>query len=48
MTKQDEEDPEKAEVIKVAQFYEMIHDKSVVGMPTRKIKHNEYRLSNEA
>jgi hypothetical protein len=37
ITKSDENDPEKQEVIKVAKFYEMVHDKKVIGMPVRRI-----------
>lgn len=34
LTKDEEEDQERQEVLKVAKFYEMIHDKKVVGIPT--------------
>ena len=37
LTKSDENDQEKQEVIKVSRFYEMVHDKKVIGMPTRKV-----------
>ena len=35
LTKTDEDDQEKQEVIKVARFFEMVHDKSALGVPTR-------------
>lgn len=38
LTKADEQDQEKQEVIKMAKFYEMVHDKKVIGMPNRRIK----------
>jgi len=37
ITKSDENDSEKQEVIKVARFYEMVHDKKIIGMPVRRI-----------
>ena len=37
LTKEEEEDQERQEVLKVAKFYEMVHDKKVVGMPARKL-----------
>lgn len=37
LTKSDEDDQEKQEVIKIAKFYEMHHDKKAVGMPVRKL-----------
>ena len=39
LTPEEEEDQEREEVLKVSKFYEMIHDKSVVGLPTRTL-HN--------
>lgn len=49
ITKSDENDPEKQEVIKVAKFFEMLHDKKVVGMPARKIKESDLKhFSSEA
>jgi hypothetical protein len=49
ITKSDENDPEKQEVIKVAKFFEMVHDKKVIGMPTRKIKESDQKhFSSEA
>lgn len=47
ITKPDEEDTEKAEVIKVAQFYEMVHDKQVIGLPARELRKDDYRLDSE-
>lgn len=32
MTAQDEQNQEKAEVLKVAKFYELVHDKPIIGM----------------
>lgn len=46
ITKSDENDSEKQEVIKVAKFYEMIQDKKSVGMPVRKLNNNDY-ISSE-
>lgn len=42
ITKADENESEKQEVIKVAKFYEMVHDKKVIGMPVRKLTNNDY------
>lgn len=42
ITKSDENDSEKAEVIKVAKFYEMVHDKKTIGMPIRRLTNNDY------
>jgi hypothetical protein len=47
ITKKDEDDPEKSEIIKVSQFYEMVHDKPVVGMPVREIKADEYKIDSD-
>lgn len=47
ITKTDENDSEKQEVIKVAKFYEMVHDKKSIGMPVRKLAINDY-LAGEA
>lgn len=47
ITKADENESEKQEVIKVAKFYEMIHDKKAIGMPVRKLTNNDY-VPNEA
>jgi hypothetical protein len=37
LTRSDEEDTERQEVIKIAQFYEMLFDKKAVGMPVRQL-----------
>ena len=37
LTKEEEDNYERSEVLKVSKFYEMIHDKKVVGMPVRAI-----------
>ena len=37
ITKADENDAERAEVVKISKFYEMVHDKKIIGMPVRKI-----------
>jgi hypothetical protein len=42
ITRPDENDSEKAEVIKVSRFYEMVHDKKAIGMPVRKISSTDY------
>jgi hypothetical protein len=47
ITKSDENDSEKQEVIKVTKFFEMVHDKKVVGMPVRKIVPGEDVLTSE-
>ena len=39
LTPEEEEDQEREEVLKVSKFYEMVHDKGVVGLPTRTL-HN--------
>jgi hypothetical protein len=38
---------EKQEVIKVSRFYEMVHDKKVVGMPCRKLRFLKDFVSSE-
>jgi hypothetical protein len=43
ITKSDENDSEKQEVIKVARFYEFVHDKKVIGMPARKLKERDLK-----
>jgi hypothetical protein len=40
LTKSDQDDQEKQEVLKVTRFYEMLFDKKAVGMPVRKIRKN--------
>lgn len=47
ITKSDENDSEKQEVIKVAKFYEMVHDKKAIGMPVRKLTNNDYVASEQ-
>ena len=47
LTKEEEQDYERAEVLKVSKFYEMIHDKNVVGVPVRPITDKDYRYSKE-
>ena len=42
ITKSDENDSEKQEVVKVARFYEMVHDKKAVGLPVRQLTNNDY------
>lgn len=46
ITKADENEQERQEVIKVAKFYEMVHDKKSLGMPVRKLTNNDY-VANE-
>jgi hypothetical protein len=38
LTKADEKDQEKQEVIKMSKFYEIVHDKKSIGLPVRRIK----------
>ena len=45
ITKSDENDSERQEVIKVAKFYEMVHDKRIIGMPVRKLGKTDYIAS---
>lgn len=45
ITKSDENDSERQEVIKVGRFYEMVHDKKVIGMPVRKLGLQDYVTS---
>ena len=35
LTEEEEKDSDKAEVLKVAKFYEMVHDKQTIGVPVR-------------
>lgn len=42
ITRADENDSERQEVVKVARFYEMVHDKKVIGMPVRKLTLQDY------
>lgn len=48
LTQEEEEDQERQEVLKVAKFYEMVHDKKFVGLPARK-HHNlkDWETANE-
>lgn len=46
ITKSDENDSEKQEIIKIARFYEFVHDKKVIGMPCRKIKESDQKHFN--
>jgi hypothetical protein len=46
ITKSDENDQDKAEVIKVAKFFEMVHDKKDVGIPVRELGNSDY-ISSE-
>lgn len=41
ITRSDENEQERQEVIKVAKFYEMVHDKKAVGMPVRKVTNED-------
>lgn len=43
----DENDSDRAEVLKVAKFYEMLHDKKTVGIPVRKLTVSDY-IGSEA
>ena len=47
LSTEEERDPEKAECTKVAKFYEMVHDKTVIGMPVRAITDKDYKYSKE-
>ena len=47
LSTEEERDPEKAECIKVSKFYEMVHDKTVIGMPVRAITEKDYKYSKE-
>ena len=47
LTEEEEKDTEKGEVLKVAKFYEMIHDKQTIGVPVRAIKEDETRYTDE-
>lgn len=38
LTKADEKEQERQEILKMSKFYEMVHDKKVIGMPVRRIK----------
>ena len=47
LTEEEERDTERGEVLKVAKFYEMVHDKQTIGVPVRAIKHDETRYADE-
>ena len=47
LTKSDENDSELGEVIKVSKFYEMVHDKKIIGMPVRRIIPGEDFVTSE-
>jgi len=48
VTKSEEnDDPEKLEVIKMTKFYEMVHDKKSIGMPVRQVTAEDRRAKNE-
>ena len=47
LTAEEEKDEEKSEVLKVAKFFEMVHDKQTVGVPVREITANDTRFSDE-
>lgn len=44
---EEEDDPEKLEVIKMTKFYEMVHDKAHIAMPVRAIDKSDRRAKNE-
>ena len=44
---EEDEDPEKLEVIKMTKFYEMVHDKSSIGMPVRPVTKEDRRAKKE-
>jgi len=48
LSKSDEQDSDKNEVLKVSKFYEMIHDKPVVGMPVHQPTLVDYKANSEA
>jgi hypothetical protein len=45
---EEEDDPEKLEVIKMTKFYEMVHDKKSIGMPVREITADDKKFNKEA
>lgn len=47
ITRSDENDSERQEVIKVARFYAMVHDKKTVGMPVRRLTNQDF-VANES
>ena len=48
ITRSDEAESEKQEVIKVAKFYEMVFDKRIIGMPVRALDPINDFVSSEA
>ena len=47
LTEEEEKDTEKAEILKVAKFYEMVHDKQSIGVPVRQFKADETTHTDE-
>jgi len=47
LTEEEEKDTEKAEILKVAKFYEMVHDKQSIGVPVRSFKADETTHTDE-
>jgi len=47
ITRAEENDSERQEVVKISRFYEMVHDKRVIGMPVRRLTNKDY-VPNEA
>lgn len=47
LTKSDEAEMERSEVLKMSRFYEMVHDKKSIGMPVRKLSAKSDFVSNE-
>jgi len=47
ITRADENDSERQEVVKISRFFEMIHDKKAIGMPVRRLTNQDY-VPNEA
>jgi hypothetical protein len=45
ITRADEQDSERQEVIKVTRFYEMVHDKKALGLPVRRLGASDYVAS---
>jgi hypothetical protein len=45
ITRADENDSERQEVVKISRFFEMVHDKKVIGMPVRRLTINDYVAS---
>jgi len=47
LTAEEEKDSERAEVLKVSKFYEMVHDKPAIGVPVRSVSEGETRYADE-